>query len=316
MENQHSDSVDTKYDTRGNFRQDFFSDDGQSFEIEVVAASHVGKVRSRNEDHYAVFRRSRHCEMIMSNLPTEDAAFVENHAYGLIVADGIGGAEFGDFASQLAIETLLQSAGLATSWVMKFKGMEAQLIRERASAYVDRIQDAFELYSQDMPGSRQMGTTLTVAYLLPPHVLIGHIGDSRAYLFRDSHLHQLTRDQTLAQSLVDSGASQDQVRNLGNVLLNSLGSGREHVEADVLHVDVQFGDRLLLCTDGLSDMVDDQTIAESMQEPSLQDAGDLLLDLALKAGGKDNITLVICGLKESGDSMVDTVEYRQDDHAG
>ncbi len=290
--------TETQFDTRGNFKHNFFADDQGEFEIELVAATHTGKKRTRNEDHFAVFRRNRSCEMLLSNLPSDDAALVDDHAYGLVVADGIGGAEFGDFASQLAIETLLQSAGVATSWVMKFKGMDAQLIRERAAAYINRIQDAFRMYSSDIPKNRQMGTTLSVAYLLPPHVLIGHIGDSRVYVLRNGQLTQLTRDQTLAQSLMDAGVDERDVRNLGNVLLNSLGSGRESVDAEVFHFEIESGDRLLLCTDGLSDMLDAETIKDAMGEENLQMACDNLVDLALEAGGKDNITVILCGLKE------------------
>ena len=97
-------------------------------------------------------------------MPFEDVAHVDDNAYGLIVADGVGGAEFGDFASQLAIETLLQACGMATSWVMKFKDLESQQIRERAAAYVDKIQEAFHHYSQEEPGKKTMGPPLTCGY--------------------------------------------------------------------------------------------------------------------------------------------------------
>jgi len=284
---------DTQVDVRGNFRHNFFADKGHEYDIELVSASHVGKKRLRNEDHFAVFRRTRVCEMLMSNLPSDDVAFVEDRAYGLVVADGIGGAEFGDFASQLAIETLLHAAGLATSWIMKFKDLDAQQVNERAAAYVDRIQDAFREFGMEEPNTKTMGTTLTTAYLIPPHAILAHIGDSRAYVWRNGFLTQITRDQTLAQSLIDAGASEEKVRGYGNVLVNSLGSGRDHIDADVMHVEMESDDRILLCTDGLSDMVSDDLISEALSESNMQTACDALLDLALDAGGRDNITLVI-----------------------
>ena len=285
---------DTVVDVRGNFNHGFFASKSHGFNIGLVAATHVGKKRLRNEDHYAVFRRTRNCEMLMSNLPSDDVAFVKDEAFGILVADGIGGAEFGDFASQLAIETLLQAAGLATSWIMRFKDLDSQQIQERAAAYVDRIQSAFRHYVDEEPGKRTMGTTLTSAYLIPPHAIFAHIGDSRAYVFRKGKLTQITRDQTLAQSLIDAGAPPSQVKGLGHVLVNSLGIGRDQVDAEVKHVELSSGDRLLLCTDGLTDMVEDEVISETLAEENLQTACDVLLDLALNAGGKDNITLVIC----------------------
>jgi protein phosphatase len=288
---------ETRVDERANFKNGFFASQNDAFDMGLVAATHPGKVRSRNEDHFAVFRRTRTCDMLLSNLPSDDVALVEDHAYGLLVADGIGGAEFGDFASQLAIETLLQAAGLATSWVMKFNDLDSQKVKERTAAYVDRIQEAFREYAPEAPGMKSMGTTLTAAYLIPPHAVFSQIGDSRAYVFRSGKLTQITRDQTLAQSLMDRGAEKEQVSGLGHILVNNLGSGRDHVDVVVSLVELQPGDRLLLCTDGLSDMVSDELIAESLKEDDLQTACDVLLELALAAGGRDNITLIIGEIK-------------------
>lgn len=284
---------ETQFDARGDFKHKFFASRDREFQVGLVADSNVGKTRRRNEDHYAVFRRTRVCEMLLSNLPSDDVAFVEDQAYGLLVADGMGGAEFGDFASQLAIDTLLQAAGLATSWVMKFKDLDSQDVKERAAAYVDRIQEAFRHYGSSEPGKSKMGTTLTAAYLIPPHVIITHIGDSRAYVYRNGMLSQVTRDQTLAQSLIDSGAAEGAVSGLQHILVNSLGGNKSHVDPEVLHVELASGDRILLCSDGLSDMVSDELIAEALAEHNLQTSCDVLIDLALDAGGKDNITLVI-----------------------
>ncbi len=284
---------DTQFDARGNFKQGFFVSKGSEYQVGLVADSHLGKKRRRNEDHFAVFRRTRTCEMLISNLPSDDVADVESETYGLLVADGMGGAEFGDFASQLAIETIFQASGLATSWVMKFKDLDSQSIRERTAAYVDRIQEAFRHYGSIDLDKNRMGTTLTAAYMIPPHVIISNIGDSRAYLYSKGILTQLTRDQTLAQSLIDAGAARGAVSGLHHVLVNSLGGRKDHVDADVLHVEMTSGDRILLCTDGLSDMVDDEKIAAALTEDSLQTSCDELIDMALEAGGRDNITLII-----------------------
>lgn len=295
--NAEDTQIDIERDFEPDFAERFFAADEQTLDVQVAAATHTGKLRDRNEDHYAVVRRTRRCEMLFSNLPNEDVATVADCGYGLLVADGVGGADFGDFASQLAIETMLQDGGLATSWVMKYKDLDSQELRERIGAYVDRIQSAFQSYVQTDPAKRRMGTTLTAAYLIPPHGIITHIGDSRAYIFRDGFLKQITHDHTLAQALIDSGAKKEKVEKLGHVLMNSLGGVQDNTRADVIHIDLKGGDRLLLCTDGLSDMVEKASIVAALKaEGDLQSVCDNLVELALEGGGSDNITVIVCDL--------------------
>lgn len=288
---------ETTADFQTEFGRDFFAEERQTLRVEVAAATHVGKVRERNEDHYAVLRRTRGCEMLLTNL-THDHEFIDDHAYVLMVADGIGGSRFGDLASELAIETLLQAARQATSWLMKFKDLDAQDCRARIGAYVDQIQDAFRQRGLADPEKSQMGTTLTGAYLVPPHAVISHIGDSRAYLFRDGKLTQITRDQTLSQAFVDAGVEKEKVQMFGNVLMNSLGGRRDEVEVEVLHIELEANDQLLICSDGLSDMVEEDSIASILAENKLQPACDRLVKSALDAGGKDNITVIVCNLSD------------------
>ncbi len=293
-------STNEKTDTYkpAGFSRDFFAADEPSLNVEMVAATHPGKVRERNEDHYAVIRRTRSCEMLLTNLPADDVAFVDDRAYGILVADGVGGAKFGDFASQLVLETIFQSASLATNWLMKFKSLDAQEVQQRIDAYVSRIREAFREHTEVDPEKRVMGTTLTAAYLLPPHAIIAHIGDSRAYLARGGILTQITRDHTLAQAFIDAGANQEDVYKCRHILINSLDGIREEVVAEIMHVELVAGDRLLLCTDGLSDLVDAAQIASILSSNDLQTACNKLIESALDEGGKDNITVVLCDLSE------------------
>ena len=106
-------------------------------------------------------------------------------------------------------------------------------------------------------------------------------------------MKQITRDQTLAQDMVEMGAAPEDVKRFGNLLTNSLGGEKDHVRAEVVHAELQAGDRLLLCTDGLNKMVDDQAIAEILETGELQRACDQLVQSALERGGKDNITVVL-----------------------
>jgi len=142
-----------------------------------------------------------------------------------------------------------------------------------------------------------MGTTLTVAGALGSDLVVGHVGDSRAYLLRDRRLRQLTTDHTLAQALIDAGvAKRDDpaTRSMRHVLTAAIGALDERVEPQVQRFRLYEGDKLLLCTDGLTEMVDDDTITTVLREAkSAQTASQSLVDLALAAGGVDNITIIV-----------------------
>jgi protein phosphatase len=151
--------------------------------------------------------------------------------------------------------------------------------------------------AEEMPGLSGMGTTMTVACSLGPELFLGHVGDSRAYLLRGETLTQLTRDHTFAQALADQGyIRQDEVgtHHLRHVLTRALGPRGGKVEADVSRVRLVSGDRLLLCTDGLHDLVPPDTIRERLAKAaSAAETCDALVDAALAAGGKDNVTAIV-----------------------
>lgn len=268
--------------------------------VQVASGTHQGKMRTRNEDHHAVIRRTRCAEMLSTNLPSDSWSFAKDEAYVLIVADGVGGAVSGDQASRLAVQTVLGVAENATSWMMKYHELEFDAFRARVEAYLEAIQKQFFDYAQRDPASSSMGTTLTAAVVLPPHALIVQIGDSRAYCLRDNQLQQLTRDQTLAQDLLDEGVAPEEARRYSNVLTNSLGGGANQVQAEIVHLELQANDRLMLCSDGLTDMVDDETIAQILADSEPQPACEQLIDRALDAGGKDNITVIVSAFAASG----------------
>jgi protein phosphatase len=218
----------------------------------------------------------------------------------MVVCDGVGGAAHGDFASRLALETAVELGTNATSWVMKFGSMEAQQVRERADAYIGAIQETLRSYADASPALRGMGTTWTSAYVVPPHAVVVHVGDSRAYKLHGEQLQQVTRDQTLAQQLIDAGSPPEAVSKLRSVLTNCLGGENDKVSAEIYKLTLSYGDKLLLCTDGLSDMVADSDIAgvlTSHADP--QEACDRLVQLALDNGGKDNVTVVLCAIGSS-----------------
>jgi protein phosphatase len=226
--------------------------------IRVGARSDIGRNRQRNEDSYLV----------------EAPLFA--------VADGMGGHRGGDVASSMTLEAL---AG---------KGDERSL-----ADLVEEIKDAnrrvFERGEADRD-LRGMGTTVTAFLSGGEKGYLAHVGDSRAYLLREGALQQLTEDHTLVQRLVDDGRlTQDEAAShpQRNILTRALGV-EDGLEVDQLTLDLQAGDRILLCSDGLSNMLSREAIQEALEaEPDTQAACERLVDAANRAGGEDNITVVL-----------------------
>ncbi|QDU40106.1 Serine/threonine phosphatase stp [Maioricimonas rarisocia] len=277
------------------FSDKFFAPPTPRFEVRAAGGTHVGKVRKNNEDNYAVVRRTRSQEVLDTSLPSKPVTPLIDEGYALIVADGIGGSAFGEFASRLAVETMFELAGRATSWVMRMTELDDQQIRERVAAYAAEIQKVFRGYSEINPDMAHMGTTWTSACIIPPDAVIVHIGDSRAFLYRDQKLERLTRDHTLGQEMAEAGMPDDEVQRYRHILVNSLQGTADEITADVSHVRLQVGDRLLVCSDGLTDMVDEDAIAQILQsQTEPQPTCDRLIESALEAGGRDNVTVVLC----------------------
>jgi protein phosphatase len=203
------------------------------------------------------------------------------------VADGLGGHPGGDVASRLAIETVATAEQYDP----------AELVADARRRVVEHLMVATE----ETPELIAMATTLTVAMLRPAsQVAVGHVGDSRLYLLRDGVLHQITEDHTIAVDMVRRGeltpeeAEEDPA---WHVISNWIGFERSHVETH--EISVEPGDRLLLCTDGLSNMVDDSQIEAILGEPSLVEAcAERLIAAANEAGGLDNISVAVVDVVE------------------
>lgn len=211
----------------------------------------------------------------------EDERLIDRRMDLYAVADGMGGHQAGEVASQTAIEALRAAVANGTS------------IR-------DAITQANEAVLERSAGDerlRGMGTTMTAATLAAGGtLLIGHVGDSRAYLVRDGELRQVTEDHSLVEEMVRGGEltpEQAEVHPQRSVITRALGI-EPAVEVDMYPVELHDGDRILLCSDGLSGMVRTEDIAAILQrEPDPQKAANKLVDAANKAGGEDNITVVI-----------------------
>ena len=229
-----------------------------------ATATHRGRVREVNED--AVF---------------PEAAGESDGPVTLIVADGMGGHVAGEVASRLAINAAASS----------------QL------PPVDRVQEANKAIREEVsrqPALAGMGTTMTLAYLHNGNATLAHVGDSRAYIYRKGKLTQLTEDHTVAAQYValgqldaDEAASHPQ----RHILTRTLGLDML-VDVDEVEISLRAGDRLLICSDGLTEMVDDEVIAESLAEGAAEDVAWRLVERANEAGGTDNVTVIVIDVVE------------------
>ena len=268
-------------------------------QVDLAAQSHVGFVRERNEDHYLVIRATRSLETLLTNM-TEDCLSESfgDTAYGMLVADGMGGMASGEVASRVALLKLVDLVAQTPDWIMKLNERDLfAVVMRRMSNRFRKIADELRAQGEANRSLQGMGTTLTAIVTLGTDVFVGHIGDSRAYLLRSKKLHQLTKDHTLAQAMVDAGlagAEDTATKAMRHVLTASLGTTGEPTDPQIQRLHLNDDDQLLLCTDGLSEMVADDAIAAVLTDATSSAAAcQALIDLALAGGGRDNITVVL-----------------------
>jgi protein phosphatase len=270
-------------------------------EVAVAGRTHPGHVRPNNEDNFLAVRRHRGREILASSLPAELFPTADDHAFAFAVADGMGGKKFGEIASFLAMRAGFELGAAEIKWPMKMNEREATELRQKAETLYGLINEALRAEVRESPALAGMGTTLTIAYSTGPELFVAHAGDSRAYLYRDGALRQLTRDHNLGQALVDAGAAapgSKEALRVSHVLTSYLGGPDESLTIEVYHERLADGDRLLLCTDGLSDMVDDDAVAQALRDhPASDDACEALVARALDRGGKDNVTELVAAYR-------------------
>ncbi|MEU0542417.1 PP2C family serine/threonine-protein phosphatase [Nocardia sp. NPDC005978] len=202
----------------------------------------------------------------------------------LALADGMGGHAAGEVASQLMIAALAHLDDDEPG--DDLLGKLDRAVREGNAAIADQVEEEPELDG--------MGTTLTTILFAGRKLGLAHIGDSRAYMLRGGELTQITRDDTFVQSLVDEGRitpEQAHTHPQRSLIMRAL-TGNE-IEPTLVVREARAGDRYLLCSDGLSDVVSDETIANTLREGSTDESADRLIELALRSGGPDNVTVVV-----------------------
>ncbi len=263
-------------------------------EIDLGGRTHPGKVRENNEDNFHAVRFGRYLRTLLSSLPPEQVPEeVDRFGFAIAVADGMGGQAAGEVASRMAITLLLESALNTSDWVLGREEPDLLKVMNRATQRFQEVNDAVVAQAKTGPGQRGMGTTLSLTMSLGDDLIVTHVGDSPVYLFHQGELHRLTRDHTVAQQWRATLSPADAAR-LRHVLTRAIGVPEAGGEPDVYRHKLADGDRLLLCTDGLTDMVDDESIARELGRGLSADATcQALVDLALEHGGRDNVTVVV-----------------------
>jgi serine/threonine protein phosphatase PrpC len=260
--------------------------------VDAYGLSHVGKVRTVNEDHFAIMTLQKAVQLRATNLqdPTLLERLRKPEVYILVVADGVGGGIGGKIASGVAVKSVVEYLAEAVGCVRDFDV-------DSENAFLDSLSQAVERGHQHLKEMFQTqggpATTLTMVTLVWPRAYVVHVGDSRGYCLRNRTLKQFTRDQTMGDYLVDIGAVTEQhaeKAGLYNVLSSAVGGD---LVPSVGVVDLSGGDALLLCTDGLTKHLSDDRIAEILGSGTAEASVHSLMDAALDAGGSDNVTVVV-----------------------
>ncbi len=273
--------------------------------LDIGAICDRGKVRESNQDGYIACRIGRSLDRVMSNLPesalptrTEEAGHI------LMVADGMGGMAGGEVASFTALTSAIRLILAAPKWALRLddpanRETEIQQMWERGRGYLMGIHAEVRKRAAAEPALKGMGTTFTSAFTVGADLFLIHIGDSRAYLWSEGHLQRITRDHTLAQHYVDIGVFQESdpaTRRYRHVLTQAVGGPQDELQADLHALRVADGDRLLICSDGLTNEVTDEELTGLLgRDGSSQGSCDAMLVLALERGARDNITAVVAG---------------------
>ena len=240
--------------------------------LEFFSATDTGRVRDNNEDSVAL-----------------------EPSVGLaVLADGMGGYNAGEVASQMLTTFIKSELG---RWLAETGQHATDIdVRRAMDICVDNANRAIFNAANTNPRYAGMGTTLVLAVFREQSLLLGHVGDSRAYRYRDGQLVQLTRDHSLLQEQIDAGllTPEEAVFSSNKNLVTRVVGVEDTVMLEVHQHDLLPGDQILLCSDGLSDMVDDSSVAQVLQSHSdLPEAAQALVDAANDMGGKDNIAIVL-----------------------
>ena len=261
----------------------------------VYGKTDVGLIREHNEDNFMIADLTAESGPLPAE--QEKSGIVSERGIAFAVCDGMGGAAAGEVASHMAVDTL-------------FEQLRGDAPAEDRDSFAARLVTSVEeagarifLAAKKDRTRRGMGTTATVAGLIDKVLFIGQVGDSRCYLLRNGRLSLVTKDQSLVNQLIEAGQlTEDEAEAFehSNIILQALGT-TEQVAVDLTFVELRRGDRILLCSDGLSGLVHDEVVRQEMAcVGPLEQLADRLIDLSNAAGGHDNITCIVADFDGAG----------------
>ncbi len=264
-------------------------------ELDVFGVTHVGKVRRDNQDHFLFCTVHKALRVVTTSLSTPELLEIPSQrlASMFMVADGVGGNEGGEAASRMTVETMAMYFTHAMHCYFNSEAPDGTSFLHDLQAAAQTASTNVASKARERPEAGRMATTLTLGMAVWPDLYVLQVGDSRAYRVRGGELTRLTRDQTMAQDLVDRGAMSeaDAARSpLRNILSSAIG---RDALPEVSHHDLERGDLILLCSDGLTNHVPEErivTLAQTM--PTCEEICRTLLDEALAGGGSDNVTIL------------------------
>lgn len=281
--------------------------------VRSAGLTHCGSVRDENQDQFVIAEMSRAIMVKSSGLAMADGTRLLGDSFAtiLLVADGMGGHLGGREASRSAIEYFLASILNKLTWGEVINANNEGAFRQVLGETLSEAHRELQSFAAKQPQLKDMGTTLTLAYVTWPQLYIVHAGDTRCYLYRDGSLRLITRDHTVAQQMMMRGklrADEGERSPWSNVLVNALGAGAPEVVPDLYCLTLSPDDRLLLCSDGLNKHVSDERIAQSLSHKSPPDeTARSLINMALDGGGSDNVTVLLADFVASqGASLMRT----------
>ncbi|MEO7965338.1 MAG: protein phosphatase 2C domain-containing protein [Gemmatimonadaceae bacterium] len=264
-------------------------------EIDASGLSHTGLVSAENQDRFVIAALQKSVQLRQSNLESDGIGnrFRSPEALFLAVADGVGGRAGGAHASNTAVKTLLEFIIRAGGCYQRFDVAEEDAFIGQMEA---GIREAHESILEEFGSPNYApATTLTMVMIVAPRAYVVHVGDTRAYYLRRGRLLQLTKDQTMGQYMLDAGAwTEEQVQRSANAKVLASAIGSSEVTPSIGLVDLDPGDVVLVCSDGLTKHVTHEEIAAILGDAASAEAAcATLVERALAGGGTDNITVVV-----------------------
>jgi protein phosphatase len=258
-----------------------------------------GRKRPTNQDHFLIADLNKSMRVHATSLTLDNETRVYGGSQGklLIVADGMGGEAAGERACTIAVDQVTTYVLNSLAWCFRLEEGSEHDFEDDLKQALESCQKSIEAAVGTHPEMKSMGTTMTMVYIVWPRAFVVHVGDSRCYLLRNRQLDQVTVDHTMSEIMAEAGQmSREEARHspMGHALWNVLGGRSDELSVDVYKLTLERDDILLLCTDGLYDMVPHEKLQEVLDSSASAEAAcRQLVDLANENGGKDNITVIV-----------------------